>query len=249
MRATVPTISPPHPERWIETPPSVREVRFWVYLLGPVALMVALWVPLTTLAGLQPALGLAGLLALYLLPVAAKENVIPFAISSLPYPWFVVGGYFVLMDVSICIFFILNYDHTKRIPFLGRWIADFERNGARRLAQSRWMARLGVIALTAVMFIALDGSGAAIVSIIGRALGYRPRQILPMVLAGSLLSAMPIAYGSETVLRVVRRFGDPRLFTLALSIVLVGITLAVMYRGSRSRAVEVPPRGGASEEE
>ena len=249
VRSVIETTTASHPETWVRTPPSSREPRFWAYLLGPVALVVLSWIPLRTIGNQDHWLGLVGLLILYLAPLAAKGNLIPLAVSTLHFPWWVIGGYFVIMGVAICLFFILNYDHTKRIPFLGKWISDFERNGARRIAANRWMHRLGIIALTAVMFLALDGSGAAIVSIVGRGVGYRPRQLLPMVLAGSLLSSMPIAYGSEVVLQLLNRFGDPRVLMLILSIVLITITLTLMRRATAPTPTEIPSMESDSPEE
>lgn len=144
-------------------------------------------------------LTLMGLLAIYFIPPAGKESVIPLGIS-LGMPWWLIGTSVAMMDIVAATFMVLNFDLALKIPVLGdKWMKSFMEHGEEFFDSHRWIERFSSFGLLIFVVIPLQGTGGITTPIVGRMIGISRKNIMAAVIAGSLIGSYTIALGSEFV--------------------------------------------------
>ncbi len=132
----------------------------------------------------------------YTLPPAGKETIIPKAVAG-GVPAWIAGPSTTIVDISVSMFLIWNYDWVKKIPFLGPALQKAEANGREKVRKAKWFKRMAFFFCTLVVLIPFSGSGGFGGTIFGRVLGMNPYMVLLAVAIGSLLGSTGFAILSE----------------------------------------------------
>ncbi|UCF08807.1 MAG: small multi-drug export protein [Thermoplasmata archaeon] len=150
---------------------------------------------------------------LYFFPPFGKETVIPLGISgeavSAWVPFFDPETFIALdpllialaiasIDIIVGLFLVWNFDLTKKIPILGRYIRKFEKKGEDILARNKYIEALSFIGVTLFVIVPFQGSGAVGASIIGRMIGMDPYKVWGAVIVGAISGCLMIAYAFNT---------------------------------------------------
>ena len=144
--------------------------------------------------GRDQALTLFGLMIAYVVPPAGKETIIPIGILVLDLDWVLVGLCITLVDVVTALFFVWNFDYAKKIPLLGPWIINFEKENSNVMTEKRWLQGMTYIGLVFFVFVPLQGTEGVGGTILGRILGLRPWTVFSAILVGSLTGSLVTAY-------------------------------------------------------
>jgi uncharacterized membrane protein len=161
---------------------------------------------------------LAQLFLVYWVNPAGKETAIPLALSpasrSVSFPGLgTVQGmgldpaltwvFLVTVDFATCLFFVWNYDHARKVPYLGRFLARAEDKGKKVAAKHAWIPHLAFGGLTIYAVLPLEGTGGIGGSVLGRAIGLAPLRTFLAVGLGSVVRTtltMAIVLGAFAVL-------------------------------------------------
>ncbi|HEV8358958.1 MAG TPA: small multi-drug export protein, partial [Candidatus Thermoplasmatota archaeon] len=138
---------------------------------------------------------LAAVFVLYFFNPVGKEVGIPFAIQDGPGPFFVPPAidpalawtFIVFIDVCTALFFVWNYDHVLRVPYIGRFLAWVERRGNAVVVKRKWIRRLAFFGLVIYATLPLEGTGAIGGSVVGRAIGLPAAKTFLAVATGSMV--------------------------------------------------------------
>lgn len=178
----------------------------------------------------------------YTLPPAGKETVIPLAVEG-EVPGWIAGPATTIVDLSVSMFLIWNYDWVKKIPLIGPWIGRMEAKGRAKVEKARWFKRTAFLFCTFVVFVPFSGSGGFGGTIFGRILGMNPYMVLLAVLIGSLVGSTVFAILSERLVQILE--GTPviefmnNLDMIQIAVVLVAIAFLVYaVRNPRLAAVK-----------
>jgi uncharacterized membrane protein len=138
---------------------------------------------------------LAATFVLYFFNPVGKEVGIPFGLTEqrvdsqiLPAldPG-LVWTFIVFIDICTALFFVWNYDHVLRVPFMGRFFAWVERRGNEVVAKRKWIARLAFFGLVLYATLPLEGTGAIGGSVVGRGIGLNATLTFLAVAVGSIV--------------------------------------------------------------
>lgn len=143
------------------------------------------------------------LLTAYVVPPFGKESIIPLALALGVSPVFFVFS-IILIDFLVALFLAWNFHLTHRIPLVGWYLKRAELHGERILATKTWVKRLSLAGLLIFMVIPLQGTGALTTSIIGRVLGLGAYRVLAVVLVGSTISSLVVAFFANTLFSFFR---------------------------------------------
>lgn len=139
---------------------------------------------------------LASLLSAYIFPPFGKESIIPVGISLHIDP-FLISFSIILIDFLAALFIYWNYELVKRIRYIGRAMDRVEAKSNQTI-KKRWFGKLWWVGLTLFMIVPFQGTGSVTTTVIGRILGVG-RNVLIVVLIGSTISSMLIAFVSSTI--------------------------------------------------
>ena len=169
------------------------------YLLFPFIVLGAYLLILFLFLPYEVFIALLGLLALYFIPPAGKESIIPIGVS-LGIPWWLIGTSVAMMDIISTLFMILNFDLALKIPILGdRWMKSFMEHGEEFFNKHRWIERFSAIGLAIFVMIPMQGTGGVSTPIVGKMIGMPGIKVLIAVIIGSLTGCYAIALGSEYI--------------------------------------------------
>lgn len=131
---------------------------------------------------------------LYFFNPLGKEVGIPFALGDTPPFSFppaidpaLAWGFIVFIDVATAMFFVWNYDHVLKVPFIGPFFAWVERKGNATVIKRPWIGRLAFVGLALYATLPLEGTGAIGGSVVGRAIGLDPIRTFLAVATGSVI--------------------------------------------------------------
>ena len=210
----------PRPEGYkdlVANPYLVGSIKFVL----PLALIPAVFAALYLIEPYEQFLIISGLIAAYFVPPAGKESIIPIAIM-MGYPWWLITAVIFLLDVTVSLFVVWNFDLALKIPLIGRLLESGMTIGRNYTESQPWLRRFSTIGLILFVFFPLQGTGAMNGAILGRLLGLEMGRVFACVCTGSLASCLIFALGSDMLLDVYRQ--NP-----ALGIgILVGIVVAVV---------------------
>lgn len=191
-------------------------------LLLPITLAAALVIALMLMLPLQEFEAMVGFMLMYFFPPFGKESVIPLAIAS-GLNWMLVAFCIATIDVLLGLFMVWNFDRSKRIPLLGRWIVRFQGTGHRLLEKRAWMRELAFLGIVLFVIVPFEGSGGLAASILGRAIGMNRYKVLGAVTIGAYAGCFLIAAFSSTFLS---------LFTITVStLITIFVGLVILYAG------------------
>ncbi|MBN1432004.1 MAG: small multi-drug export protein [Methanomicrobiaceae archaeon] len=137
-----------------------------------------------------------GLMAVYFVPPAGKESVIPLGIA-LGIPWYVIATTAAMMDVAAALFMILNFDLVLKIPVLGNWVHTIMDKGSSFFIKYKWLERLSIFGLMLFIMVPFQGSGGIGGSIVGRMMGLPKLHLFLGITAGAFIGSYLIAVGFE----------------------------------------------------
>ena len=227
------------PDRWkalLENPYLAGPIKFVL----PLAIIPAVFGALYLIEPYQQFLIISGLLALYFVPPAGKESIIPIAVT-MGYPWWLVTIVIFLLDVAVALFVVWNFDLALKIPLIGRVLASGMTIARNYTENQPWLRRFSTIGLTLFVFFPLQGTGAMNGAILGRLLGLSKARVFGCVCAGSLTSSLIIALGADVLLDIYHR--DPVLgIGLLVAVVVVVLAAVVGWRLHGKRLRERTPR-------
>ena len=139
------------------------------------------------------------LMIAYMVPPAGKETMIPIGIFVWDLNWVLVSVVISFMDIVTALFFVWNFDYAKRIPVLGKWIRNFEKENADILSEKAWLRGMTYFGLVLFVFVPLQGTEGVGGSVLGRILGLKPWTVFSAVFVGSLTGSLATAYIAITV--------------------------------------------------
>jgi uncharacterized protein YoxC len=169
----------------------------WVFLLTfAITSVLFLW----AWKGWDVAQRLVDIWIFYTLPPAGKETIIPKAVAG-EVPAWIAGPATSIVDISVSMFLIWNYDWVKKIPFFGPALQRAEEKGRKKIEKARWFKRMSFVFCTFVVFVPFSGSGGFGGTIFGRVLGMHPYRVLLAVAIGSFIGSTGFAILSERLVQ------------------------------------------------
>lgn len=180
------------------TGPHAKTLSYALKFLLPPALGLA-YIGMLYLYDTDVTLRLISLLTAYVFPPFGKESVIPIGISVGVGPSLMVSS-LVVTDFLLSLFIIWNFSHLLRLPVIGWALRRTEAKGRAFLLKRASTRRLSFLGLAIFMTIPFQGTGAITTTLIGRIVGMDRRRVLAIVLIGSMLGAIAIAYGFVSLL-------------------------------------------------
>jgi len=134
-----------------------------------------------------------------------------------------------LLDSILGIFLCLNFDYVKKIPFLGKLVENFEKEGVRILKKYSWIRRFSLVGLLFFIVLPFQGSGGLAGSIVGRMIGMKPMKVIIAVVSGTLLGCLTIAALAGLITKyfpVYLQYGIP----IAIAVLMVFAVGFTYYR-------------------
>jgi len=170
-------------------------------------------------------LKLWSLTTLYFFPPAGKETVIPAGVAAHIHP-LVIALTIAFVDIIAAFFLVWNYDLTKKIPLVGRFITKIENIGKKSSSKFNWIKPLRFVGILLFVMVPFQGSGALVGSIIGRLIGMKPINTFLAITVGALVGCITIAYFAGAILSV---FITNFLMGLLIVIILIVIGLMIYF--------------------
>jgi uncharacterized membrane protein len=115
--------------------------------------------------------------------------------------WLVLIG-IVIIDMTLSVLISYNFDLLLKIPVIGNLLRFFTEKTNKLLNNHPWIKGLSLAGLFIFMYIPFMGSSAIDTSIIGRLLSIHPKMILPIILAGSILATLTMAFGARALINL-----------------------------------------------
>ena len=167
---------------------------------------------------------------LYLVALG-KEMVAPVAAglvesyASVTLPLMVIALAF---DDIICgLWMVLNWDVVKFIPFLGKYLDQFEKSSQETVQERSWLGRFSTLGLALLVTFPMRGSGGITGPIVGKLLGLRGRNIFIAVVAGGLAGFAILVPAFYYAMGPIKQFFGVT-STWGITAIMVGIVLAVI---------------------
>jgi len=157
----------------------------------PVFLLIGVIFILYSVYDYDTFLELVGLMALYFIPPAGKESLIPAAIA-LGIPWFTICAVLTLIDIVCCLFMLWNFEVLVKVPILGPRLIQLMRKGSAFLASHAWLERLYLVGLALFVFLPLQGTGSISGTVLGKMAGMPSIEIFCAISFGSALHSIVI---------------------------------------------------------
>lgn len=170
------------------------------------------------------------LITAYFFPPLGKESVIPTGVITGIDP-LVMALSIAFVDIVVALFLLWNYDLTKKIPLIGKFMIKVENIGRSSSDKYSWIRPLRFIGIVLFVMVPFQGSGGLVGSIIGRLIGMRPWTTFFAISTGAIIGTILIAYFSEAIVSV---FITNFLIGILIIIILFIIGIMIfMYRKSK----------------
>jgi hypothetical protein len=177
---------------------------------------------------------------IYFFPPFGKESVIPLAIAgnkldeAVPFdypemfiplePWLIALAV-AFLDIIVGLFLIWNFDLTKKIPILGKWITKLETKGGDIIKDNKFIEALSFVGVVLFVMFPFQGSGGVGASIVGRAIGMNPYKVWAAIIMGAISGTLLIAYAADSFFKVFMENRILGFIFLAIIVVLAAIIL------------------------
>ena len=188
------------------------------------------------------------LLIAYFFPPFGKETIIPLGIgiieNGLNVPIFNIyveplnihpvsmALSVAFIDIIIALFLVWNYDLTKKIPLIGKFMIKIETKGKLSEEQYRWVKPLRFIGIMLFVMVPFQGSGGLVGSIIGRLIGMKPWNTFFAITLGAIIGCLLIAFFAQAFLFFAEINTQ---LTLILIIVIAIIIIIYLVRKKRKK--------------
>lgn len=193
---------PPAPTRERMPQDDVLHLPDRTRLLGPPAILLALLASaLLTVGERTPEL--LGWLAVYVVPPAGKESVIP-ALLARGFDPFLVFTYILGLDILVGLFVLWNYDRLLALPHVGDLLKWIRNRWDASLEEKPWLANLTFTGVVLFIAVPLQGSGGLAGALLGRTLGMRTYRVLVAVTLGSALAVLAVVNLSTALLAALQ---------------------------------------------
>jgi len=173
-----------------------RLAAFFGPLLGILLLYLVLAIILPRDDAIKFILG--GLAYLFAIP-GFDPNTLILGAKALGINPYIMAFFIGVQDTFVGIFLCLNFDYTKRIPILGRFIADFESGGKALLAKYSWLEKFSIVGLFIFIVLPFQGCGPVGGALIGRMIGVRKLYIIISIVVGCFLAVFALAYLADFI--------------------------------------------------
>ena len=168
------------------------------------------------------------LLTAYFFPPLGKESVIPAGIAIGIDPLLMALSV-AFIDSVVSLFVVWNYDLTKKIPLVGRFIKkieEFERKGSKKY---RWIKPLRFVGIVLFVMVPFQGSGGLVGSILGRLLGMKPWRTWLAVTTGAVVGCLSMAYFADMVKTLLIKN-----LILGLALVIIIALVIIFYKVAKN---------------
>lgn len=159
----------------------------------------------------------------YFFPPLGKETIIPAGIIAGINP-IIMALSIAYVDIIVALFLVWNYDFTKKIPLIGKFIEKIEKIGKTTSSKYNWIKPLRFIGIMLFVMVPFQGSGGLVGSIIGRLIGMKPINIFLAISSGSIFGCLLIAYFADIILSIIVRN-----LLFGILIIIIFITIVIMY--------------------
>ncbi len=192
----------------------------------------------------------------YFFPPFGKESVIPLAIAAdrlegaVPFeypdifvpiePWLIALAV-AFLDIIAGLFLVWNFDFTKKIPLLGKWIMKIESKGGTILKESRYIEVLSFVGVVLFVIFPFQGSGGVGASIVGRAIGMNPYKVWLAIIIGAISGCFLIAYAADTFFSIFLE--NQILGILILVLIVILVVVMIMRKRKNKEKVEETEKG------
>jgi uncharacterized membrane protein len=123
------------------------------------------------------------------MPIGGAVAVIPAGLG-LGIPPAGLISFILFTDSVLALFLVWNFDYAKKIPGLGKFVENAEKNGEKAIKKYKWAKRFGFIGLMLFVMFPLQYTGSAVGSIAGRLIGMAPLMTWLAVVAGCFLRSL-----------------------------------------------------------
>ncbi|PTD94736.1 hypothetical protein C9439_00945 [archaeon SCG-AAA382B04] len=141
------------------------------------------------------------LIGVYFFPPLGKETVIPMGVGFGVSPSLMAFS-IAYVDIVVGLFFALNFDLLKKIPFLGYYIKVVEGNGRKLIRNKDWLRKFAFSGLVLLVMVPFQGSGAVTASVIGRLTGLKPMKVWLSIIIGAITGCIIIAYFTDLIIYI-----------------------------------------------
>lgn len=186
-----------------------------------------------------------GAMFTYFFPPFGKESVIPITIGSLLglesiylsplVTIFLVSSTIAFIDVVTAYFLLWNFYIAKKIPWMGKWIEEFQEYGAQKMKEKEWIKRLAFLGVASFVVFPFQGSGGVGASILGRVIGMNKYHAWISIIMGSFVGCFFIGIVSYYTGGAILRAFRSGIFTGIATLILVVVAFIFLYRFSKSR--------------
>lgn len=186
-----------------------------------------------------------GGMATYFFPPFGKESVIPITIGSLlglqaiglspMVTIFLVSSTIAFIDIVTAYFLLWNFYIAKKIPYIGKWIEEFQEYGAQKMKEREWVKRLAFLGVTSFVMFPFQGSGGVGASILGRVIGMNKYYAWISIIAGAFVGCFFIGIVSYYTGGAIIRAFKSSIFTGVATLILVIAGFIILYRFSKAR--------------
>jgi len=183
----------------------------------------------------------------YFFPPLGKESLIPIGVSGgtftvpitgqsitiLPIHPLLMALTIAFVDIIVALFLLWNYDLSKKIPIIGRFIIKIENIGKKSSNKYGWIIPLRFIGIILFVMVPFQGSGGLVGSIVGRLIGMKPINTFLAISIGAIIGCVMIAYFADAILSVfVTNFLMG--FLIVIILLVIGIMI-IMVKNNKKK--------------
>ena len=177
-------------------------------------------------------MGLWSLVTAYFFPPLGKESIIPAGII-IGIDRLVIALSIAFVDIVVALFLVWNYDLTKKIPVVGKFIEKVESIGKTSSDKYGWIKPLRFIGIVLFVMVPFQGSGGLVGSILGRMIGMKPWTTFYAISVGAVVGCLLIAFFTEAILSVfITNFLLGMLIIIILLV--IGIMILIYQRNKKN---------------
>lgn len=100
-------------------------------------------------------------------------------------------------------FLVWNFDYTKKLPVVGKYVEQLGEKGKETLEKHKWAKRLGFMGVVILILFPL-AAGSGIGSVVGRLVGLSPLLTWIAVVLGTFLQATILVYSGLLIAFLVK---------------------------------------------
>ncbi|MFW6142311.1 MAG: small multi-drug export protein [Candidatus Saliniplasma sp.] len=178
----------------------------------------------------------------YFFPPAGKESVIPLAVGAINAKGvlspittiLLVAGSIAYVDIVTSYFLLWNFYIAEKIPLIGTWIKKFEKFGAQKMKEKKWISKVAFIGVVLFVVFPFQGSGGVGASIVGRVIGLDKYKTWLAIIIGSFTGCTFIAVVSLYLSDAILEAFQTSVFQGIGTLIIVGIIFILIYYVSKN---------------